>query len=80
MYAVGMIITQALNGAGDTYSSILNLIVFWLTQIPLAYGLAASMDLGPNGVFWAIVISESLLTVLGVLVFRRGAWKLLQQV
>ena len=44
--------------------------MFWLTQIPLAYGLAASMDLGPNGVFWAIVISESLLTVLGVLVFR----------
>ena len=79
MYAVGMIITQALNGAGDTRTpSILNLIVFWLTQIPLAYGLAASMDLGPNGVFWAIVISESLLTVLGVLVFRRGAWRLQQ--
>jgi putative MATE family efflux protein len=77
MYAVGMIITQALNGAGDTRTpSILNLIVFWLTQIPLAYGLAASMDLGPNGVFWAIVISESLLTVLGVLVFRRGTWRL----
>jgi Na+-driven multidrug efflux pump len=36
------------------------------------------MDLGPNGVFWAIVISESLLTVLGVLVFRRGAWRLQQ--
>jgi len=77
MYAVGMIITQALNGAGDTRTpSILNLIVFWLTQIPLAYGLATSMDLGPDGVFWAIVISESLLTVLGVLVFRRGAWRL----
>ena len=77
MYAVGMIVTQALNGAGDTRTpSILNLIVFWLTQIPLAYYLAASIDLGPNGVFWAIVVSESLLTVLAVLVFRRGAWRL----
>lgn len=79
MYAVGMIIIQALNGAGDTRTpSILNLIVFWLTQIPLAWLLASSLALGPNGVFWAIVISESLLTVLGVLVFRRGAWRLQQ--
>ena len=79
MYAVGMIIIQALNGAGDTRTpSILNLIVFWLTQIPLAWLLAAPLALGPNGVFWAIVISESLLTVLGVLVFRRGAWRLQQ--
>jgi Na+-driven multidrug efflux pump len=79
MYAVGMIITQALNGAGDTRTpSFLNLIAFWLTQIPLAWLLASSLALGPNGVFWAIVISESLLTVLGVLVFRRGAWRLQQ--
>ena len=77
LYAVGMIITQALNGAGDTRTpSILNLICFWMTQIPLAYWLATSVDLGPNGVFWAIVISETLLTVLSVLVFRRGGWKL----
>ena len=77
MYAVGMIVTQALNGAGDTRTpSILNLIAFWLTQIPLAYGLASSLNLGPNGVFWAIVLSESLLSVMGVLVFRRGAWRL----
>jgi putative MATE family efflux protein len=79
MYAVGMIITQALNGAGDTRTpSILNLVAFWLTQIPLAWLLASSLALGPEGVFWAIVISESLLTVLGVLVFRRGAWRLQQ--
>ncbi len=79
MYAVGMIIIQAMNGAGDTRTpSVLNLIVFWATQIPLAWLLASSLALGPNGVFWAIVISESLLTVLGVLVFRRGAWRLKQ--
>ena len=65
--------------AGDTRTpSVLNLIVFWATQIPLAWLLASSLALGPNGVFWAIVISESLLTVLGVLVFRRGAWRLKQ--
>jgi len=78
MYAVGMIVVQALNGAGDTRTpTILNFIVFWLTQIPLAYWLATSLGFGPNGVFLAIVISESTLTVLAVLVFRRGRWRTL---
>ena len=76
MYAVGMIVIQALNGAGDTRTpSILNFIVFWMTQIPLAYWLATSVGMGPNGVFLAIVLSESLLTLLGVMVFRRGKWR-----
>jgi putative MATE family efflux protein len=79
MYAVGMIIIQGLNGAGDTRTpSILNFICFWMIQIPLAYTLATAADFGPDGVFWSIVISESILTVLGVLVFRRGRWKLQQ--
>ena len=76
MYAVGMIVIQALNGAGDTRTpSILNFIVFWLMQIPLAYWLATGVGFGPNGVFMAIIISESVLTILGVLVFRRGNWR-----
>jgi len=76
MYAIGMIITQALNGAGDTVTpTIINLICFWMLQIPLSYWLAANAELGPNGVFLAMVISESLLTVLSVIVFRRGNWK-----
>jgi putative MATE family efflux protein len=76
MYAVGMIMIQALNGAGDTATpSALNLFSFWLVQIPLAFWLATKTGLGPNGVFIAIVISESLLTILSVVVFRRGRWK-----
>ncbi len=76
MYAVGMIIIQAMNGAGDTYTpSALNFICFWMLQIPLAYWLAEPMGFGPNGVFISIIIAESTLTILGVLVFRRGKWK-----
>jgi Na+-driven multidrug efflux pump len=77
MYAVGMIMIQAINGAGDTRTpSFLNFICFWIVQIPLAYWLATSVGMGPNGVFLAIVVSESLLTILGVIVFRRGKWRL----
>ncbi len=76
MYAIGMIITQALNGAGDTVTpTVINLICFWMLQIPLSYWLATTVELGPNGVFLAMVISESLLTVLSVIIFRRGNWK-----
>ena len=79
MYAVGMIIIQAMNGAGDTRTpSILNFFCFWLLQIPLAWTLARVVGLGPSGVFWSIVISESTLTIVGVLVFRRGRWRTLE--
>ena len=76
MYAIGMIVTQALNGAGDTVTpTIINFICFWVLQIPLAYWLATNVSMGPNGVFAAIVVSESLVTILSVIVFRRGRWK-----
>lgn len=75
-YAAGMIVIQALNGAGDTRTpSIMNFICFWIIQIPAAYWLATSAGFGPNGVFLAIVVSETLLTIIAILVFRGGAWQ-----
>lgn len=77
VYAVGMIVIQAINGAGDTRTpSVLNFICFWIVQIPLAYWLATAVGMGPNGVFLSIVVSESLLSLLGVILFRRGGWRL----
>jgi len=75
-YAVGMVIVQAMNGAGDTETpAILNAVCFWLLQIPLAYVLATKTPLLSNGAFIAITVSETLLTILSVIVFRRGRWK-----
>ena len=76
LYAIGMVIVQAMNGAGDTETPMtLNLVCFWLVQIPLAFGLATMTPLGVDGAFLSIVLAESLLTVLSVIVFRRGGWK-----
>jgi Na+-driven multidrug efflux pump len=76
-YAVGLIVVQAFNGAGDTSTPTwLNLFCFWILQLPLAYGLAEGASFGPAGVFWAAAISESMLAVVAWLLFRRGQWKL----
>ncbi len=75
-YAWGMVLVQAFNGAGDTVTPTwINLGCYWLFQIPLALGLARALGYGPLGVFLAITLAESLLAVVGLAVFRRGAWK-----
>src|SRR5205823_14213646 len=75
-YAYGMVLVGSFNGAGDTTTpTILNLICFWACQIPLAYFLAFSTGMGPIGPFVAVVVSDSLLAVLGIVWFRRGKWK-----
>jgi len=75
-YAYGMVLTQSFNGAGDTWTpTIINLFVFWLWELPLAYVLAKVFGLGPRGVFLAITISFSTLAIVSALVFRRGKWK-----
>jgi Na+-driven multidrug efflux pump len=75
-YAWEMVMCQAFNGAGDTTTPTwINVGCFWLFQIPLAYFLAHSAAMGPNGVFWAVAISYSVSAVVGVALFWRGAWK-----
>lgn len=75
-YAFGMVLESSFNGAGDTWTpTFLNLFVFWLFEIPLAYVLAYHFKLGPTGVFWAITAAFSLLAILSAFLFRRGKWK-----
>lgn len=75
-YALGMVVVQAFNGAGDTTTpSLINFFCYWLFQIPLAYWLAVSLKMGPAGVFWAIAIAETMITVAGASLFRLGRWK-----
>jgi putative MATE family efflux protein len=75
-YGLGMVVETAFNGAGDTLTpTYLNLCIFWLFEIPLAYLLSYRFKMGPEGVFWAITIAFSVLAVASALLFRRGKWK-----
>ncbi len=71
-----MVVIQAFNGAGDTFTpTMINISCFWLFQLPLAFILAQTLEIGPSGVFWAIAISYSISAVVGMVLFRRGRWK-----
>ncbi|WP_020601948.1 MATE family efflux transporter [Spirosoma spitsbergense] len=77
--AYGMVLSQSLNGAGDTRTpTLINIVCFWLVEIPLAYTLAHVLHWGPSGVFWSVATSEILMAVLSIFVFRRGRWKTVQ--
>ena len=75
-YGLGMVLETAFNGAGDTWTpTYLNLMIFWIFEIPAAYVLAYWMGFGVDGVFWAITVAFSLLAIASALLFRRGKWK-----
>ena len=75
-YAFGMVMVQAFNGAGDTVTpTLINMIGFWLCEIPLAWALAFHFGLGVQGIFYAIPIAHVLITIMGVTMFMRGSWK-----
>jgi putative MATE family efflux protein len=75
-YAAGMVLTQAFNGAGDTWTpTVINLFVFWIWEIPLAWWLSTRTPLGARGVFIALTVAYSTLAVVSAVLFKRGHWK-----
>jgi Na+-driven multidrug efflux pump len=75
-YGIGMVMIQALNGAGDSKTpTLINLFGFWLFQIPLAWILAKTLGMGPVGAFIAIPVAESVLALAAWYYFKLGKWK-----
>ncbi|MBN8261863.1 MAG: MATE family efflux transporter [Xanthomonadales bacterium] len=76
VYGWWMVSVQAFNGAGDTVTPTwINVVFFWLIQIPLAWWLALHLQLGHTGVFWAVFVSETAVGLFTLWLFSRGGWK-----
>lgn len=77
VYGWWMVSTQAFNGAGDTKTPTkINLVFFWLIQIPLSYFLAIQLGWQQSGVFWGVFISETSVGLFTLWLFSRGKWKM----
>jgi len=76
VYGWWMVSVQAFNGAGDTMTPTkINLVFFWLIQIPLSYALAIMLGWGHSGVFWGVFVSETSVGLFTLWLFTRGKWK-----
>ncbi|TAK47014.1 MAG: MATE family efflux transporter [Saprospiraceae bacterium] len=79
LFAYGLVFSQSFNGAGDTRTpTLVNFICFWLMEIPFGYFFAMELGWGLAGVCWAVAISEAALSVIFIVLFRRGKWKLVK--
>jgi putative MATE family efflux protein len=76
VYGWWMVSVQAFNGSGDTKTPTkINVVFFWLIQIPLSYLLAIALDHGYTGVFWSVFISETGVGIFTLWLFSKGKWK-----
>ena len=75
-YVVGIVVSQAFNGAGDMWSPMaVNVVSFWVFGVVLAQLLAHQAGLGPTGVFIAMTAAFAAMAVSALALFRRGRWK-----
>ncbi len=76
IYALGMVLTQSFNGAGDTATpTMINLFAFWVCEIPIAWAFSRYTTLGQNGVFCAVLVAYSVLAGVSFVMFKRGRWR-----
>jgi len=75
-YGIGMVMANAFNGAGDTITpTVINAVGFWLFQIPLAFFLSKTLEMGATGAFIAIPVAETAIAIAAFILFKKGKWK-----
>ena len=76
LIAVGMILTQALFGAGNTrFVMLVELVLHFFCLVPLAWLFGITLNLGLPGIWTSAAVYVLLLTSVMVWKFRRGDWK-----
>jgi Na+-driven multidrug efflux pump len=76
VFGVVVVLTQCLNGVGDTMiPMVTTLVTMWGVQVPLAYFLSRTTNLGVYGVRWGIVTAIAGRAVIYATYFKMGRWK-----
>jgi putative MATE family efflux protein len=76
LLAVGMIVTQALFGAGNTrFVAVAEFLLHFICLVPLAWLLGIKLSLGLVGIWCAAAVYMAALAGIMSLKFRAGGWK-----
>ena len=74
--AIGMILSEALFGAGSTvFVAVTQFVLIFLLLVPLAWLLALGLHLGLPGMWIAALVYFSFAATIMAAYFRRGSWK-----
>ena len=73
--AVTIVLEGAFSGAGDTMPPMIVGIPAALARLPIAYLLCFTLDVGVNGVWWAITITTIISGTVLAFWFKKGKWK-----
>lgn len=74
--ALGLILSGALNGAGDTKAPAwAGILTLWGFRLPLAWLLIFHLHLGATGAWWAMTVTTVLDGLIVLWLFKQGKWK-----
>ena len=52
----------------------LNIARLWALRLPVAYGLAYVVGIGPGSIWWAMFVSNMVTAVIGLYYFHTDRW------
>lgn len=74
--AMGMVLTGALQGAGDTIRpTVITFFTMWMVRIPLAVWLMFNRNMQSRGAWWSMCITAIIGGLLTTALFQSGRWK-----
>ena len=74
--ALGLILSGALSGAGDTKAPAwAGIVTLWGVRLPLAWLLIFRLHLGATGAWWAMTLTTVLDGLVVWWLFKQGGWK-----
>ena len=72
---LNVMIPYILRSGGDTWANLwITIFGFWVLQIPLAWFLGISLEMGIQGVLYSMLVAEGVKGCLFYLRYRRGNW------
>jgi putative MATE family efflux protein len=76
MLAFGMVLSGALQGAGETkVPAWVTFATMWGVRLPASYVVALVLGLGAPGAWWTMTASAVLYGLIIIGIFRRGKWR-----